>query len=424
LKDFKGKLMHSARWDKEFDFTGKRVAVIGAGSSAVQLIPTIYPKVKSIHAWIRSPVWVTAGFAQEFAGKEGRNYECTCYLPNQIYFQHPNQYCLHTLDTDEQKEYLRTHPEEYHAYRKMIESEINRRFHLILQGTPQAKEARDFSINEMKSKLKNKPALAETIIPTNFGVGCRRPTPGTEGFLEALSGDKTTVRSKPIVKITEHGFIGTEDDGKETEIDVLVCATGFDTSFSPSFELRVNDDLINETLFGDQTKTLSYLSLGLPGVPNYMTFCGPFGPVAHGSFFPLIEGYTNYAITLITKLQTERCLSVRPKMQPCIDLREHAELFLKRTAWTGPCSSWFKNGKVDGLPLLWPGSRCSFIKLIENVRWEDWEIEKCKDGNMWSFLGNGFNIIENEEEVDNNWYLGAQETDVDLTEIREMMKGY
>jgi cation diffusion facilitator CzcD-associated flavoprotein CzcO len=87
LKSFKGKLLHSARWDDDYDFTDKRVAVIGAGSSAVQIIPTIYPKVKSLYHWVRSPVWITAGFAQAFAGKEGKNYECTSELysyPNQI----------------------------------------------------------------------------------------------------------------------------------------------------------------------------------------------------------------------------------------------------------------------------------------------------------------------------------------------------
>jgi cation diffusion facilitator CzcD-associated flavoprotein CzcO len=327
-------------------------------------------------------------------------------------------------DSDEQKEFLRTHPDEYLAYRKMIEHEINTRFHLILNGTPEAKEARDFSTQEMTRKLATNPSLLDAIIPKDFGVGCRRPTPGTEGYLEAISGPKTTMYHQTLHKITEKGFIPAEDPEKVVEVDTIICATGFDTSFCPNFELKVNGKSINEKLYSSPEKTLSYLALALPEVPNYMIFCGAFGPVAHGSFFPLIEAFTNYAIQLITKLQTERIRSVRPKLSPCIQFRQHAELFLKRTAWTGPCSSWFKGGKVDALPLLWPGSRCQFLKLIEGVRWEDYEIEHEGDGNMWSFLGNGFNVIENEADRDITWYLGEQEKEVDMERVREVMKGF
>ena len=61
LETFKGKLIHSARWDPEYDLTGKKVAVIGGGSSAVQIVPNIQPKVQQLYAFLRSPVWITTG---------------------------------------------------------------------------------------------------------------------------------------------------------------------------------------------------------------------------------------------------------------------------------------------------------------------------------------------------------------------------
>lgn len=123
-------------------------------------------------------------------------------------------------------------------------------------------------------------------------------------------------------------------------------------------------------------------------------------------------------------MQVERIRSVRPKISQCIQFRAHAEEFLKGTAWTGPCSSWFKNGKKDGLPLLYPGSRCHFLKLVEHVRWEDFDVEWDAEqaGNMWAFLGNGFNAIEHVEEEDNNWYLGEPEKEVDMDAVRKMMQ--
>lgn len=77
ISEFKGKLMHSARYDDSYDLTGKRVAVIGAGSSGVQIVSAIQSKVQHLYHWIRNPVWITATFAQRWAGKDGSNFACT-----------------------------------------------------------------------------------------------------------------------------------------------------------------------------------------------------------------------------------------------------------------------------------------------------------------------------------------------------------
>ena len=82
--------MHSAAWDSEYDLTGKVVAVIGGGSSAVQIIPSIQKKVKKLYPFLRSPVWITAGFGAKYAAPGGVNFECKCppfksYLSSQTY---------------------------------------------------------------------------------------------------------------------------------------------------------------------------------------------------------------------------------------------------------------------------------------------------------------------------------------------------
>lgn len=77
LHSFQGLLQHSAHFDESVDLTGKRVAVIGMGSSGIQITSDLGPKVKKLYTWIRSPTWVTAGFAQKYAGPTGRNFNCT-----------------------------------------------------------------------------------------------------------------------------------------------------------------------------------------------------------------------------------------------------------------------------------------------------------------------------------------------------------
>ncbi|KAF1957951.1 FAD/NAD(P)-binding domain-containing protein [Byssothecium circinans] len=363
LKDFKGKLMHSARYEEGFDLTNKRVAVIGAGSSGVQIVAAIQRKVKHLYHWVRSPIWITAGFAQTWAGKNGANFRYS----------------------DEQLEFLKKNPKKYLEYRKQIENELNQRFKFILKGSKAATKAREYSFNEMRTKLNNDARLCDKIIPKNFNPGCRRPTPAP-GYLEALVANNTTIFTDHIHSITETGFV--DHEGSSHEVDLIICATGFNTSWLPRFPFIANGvDLRN--FWGSEKGVTSYLSVAIPTFPNTFSYCGPYGPLGHGSFMPLIEQWTRYIFSAITKLQVENIKSLTPKLAPSLHFRQHADLFLQRTAWTSPCRSWFKQGKTDGQTAIWPGSRLHFLEMMQAVRWEDYELEYWSS-NIFEFLGNGF----------------------------------
>lgn len=122
----------------------------------------------------------------------------------------------------------------------------------------------------MRLKLKGNVEIADAIIPKHFAVGCRRPTPG-EGFLEAMVADNVTVHTKQMQRITESGFIS--HDGTEENVDVIVCATGFDTSWVPRFPLIANGKNLQEEW--SKKAALSYLAVGVPDIPNYFSFAGP-----------------------------------------------------------------------------------------------------------------------------------------------------
>jgi hypothetical protein len=257
----------------------------------------------------------------------------------------------------------------------------------------------------MRKKLDNDPRLIEKMIPKNFNPGCRRPTPAP-GYLEALVADNTTIFTDPIGSITETGFI--DHEGKEHEVDVIICATGFDTSWLPRFPFIAHGTDLRD-LWSPPRGVTSYLSIGVPTFPNTFSFCGPYGPLGHGSFLPLIEQWTRYIFQVITKCQVEGIKSVTPKMGPAQQFRQHADLFLQRTAWTSPCRSWFKQGKTDGQAAIWPGSRLHFLKIMEAPRYEDYDIEYLSD-NMFAFLGNGFEVREFDGRDITN-YLGNLDKD-------------
>ncbi|KAH8886537.1 FAD/NAD(P)-binding domain-containing protein [Thozetella sp. PMI_491] len=362
LQDFKGKLMHTARWDSGYDLQDKRVMVIGAGSSAAQIVPNIQPIVKELHSFIKSPTWITAGFAQRFAGPDGRNFAYT----------------------DAQKAKLRENDRAYLEYRKMIEAEMGRRFRFLMIGGPEAAEARRFTQEEMRHKLNGNNDIADAIIPKDFTVGCRRPTPG-EGFLEALVTPNTIVHTKQIQRVTETGFIA--HDGTSHDVDAIVCATGFDTSWIPRFPVKARGKNLQDVW--QNQGAMAYLAVAVPEVPNYFMFAGPYGPLTVGSLLPIIEVFTNYIISIINKMQIENIKSLEPKMGPSLAFKEHHDLYVQRTAWSGPCSSWFKNGDPNGTLTMYPGSRVHFFELLRSPRYEDYDIKYMSD-NQWEFLGNGF----------------------------------
>jgi len=385
LRDFKGKLMHSAAYEEGYDLTGKKVAVIGAGSSGVQIVSAVQKKVEKLYHWVRSPIWITAAFGHSWAGKDGANFEC-------MYNHRPCTSQLTHPDTPEQLQYLQENPKKYMEYRKQIENELNQRFKFIIRGSPEAKAARDFAYKEMCRKLANDSRLIDKIVPKNFNPGCRRPTPAP-GYLEALVADNATIFTDPIGRITERGFV--DHEGTEHDVDVIICATGFNTSWIPRFPFMNGQGTDLRDMWGSKEGGVtSYLSIGIPSFPNHFSFCGPYGPLGHGSFMPLIESWTRYMFSAIRKVQTENIKSLTPKMSVSNQFRQHADLFLQRTAWTSPCRSWFKQGKTDGQAAVYPGSRLHFLELMRQPRYEDYEIVYRNGKNMWEWLGNGFEMRE------------------------------
>ncbi|OAP54334.1 hypothetical protein AYL99_11435 [Fonsecaea erecta] len=378
LDTFKGDLFHTARYEEGYDLTGKRVAVIGAGSSGVQVCASIFPRVEKLYTWVRSPTWITASIGKQFAGKDGQNFN---YTP-------------------QQQEIFEKDPKLYHQYKKMIENELNKKFRLILRNTAESDEVNALAYLEMDRKLAPKPELKKVMIPTNFNVGCRRPTPGN-GYLEALASEKTTVITSPIKCITENGVLDAET-GEEYKVDVIICATGFDTSFRPRFPIHGLDNVS----LGDRWAKFpsSYIGIGVDKFPNYFSYLGPFTPVAQGSILPIISGLTAHFVQIIKHMRVQHIRRLSPKPQAVLDFSEHCRTFLPRTCWADPCTSWFKQGTKDGEIVMWPGSRLCFFEVMKQPAFEDYEIEYWS-GNRWGYLGSGFTDYEFNGTKDNTWYL-------------------
>jgi hypothetical protein len=188
-------------------------------------------------------------------------------------------------------------------------------------------------------------------------------------------------------RVVRDGFIA--NDGTKEELDAIIYATGFDTSWVPRFPIKAHGKNLQDVWA--QEGPLSYLAVAVPEVPNLFSFAGPvslysipllarcatnspqqYGPLAVGSLLPIIEHLTNYICKVITKMQVENIESLQPKLEPALAFREHHNLYVRRMAWAGPCSSWFKKGDPNGSLTMYPGSRVHFFELLKEPRYEDY----------------------------------------------------
>ena len=189
-----------------------------------------------------------------------------------------------------------------------------------------------------------------------------------------------------IKAITEAGVV--DANGDEHPVDLIICATGFDTSFRPRFPIFGLDN--KETLAERRTEyPSSYLGIAVDGFPNYFTYGGPYTPVAQGSVLPILSLLTNHLLEIIKTMRTQRIRRLSPKASAVEDFLDHARTYLPRTVWADPFTSWFKLGTKTGNLVMWPGSRLSFFEALRCPCLQDYEIEYWS-GNRFGYLGSGF----------------------------------
>ncbi|KAF9889912.1 hypothetical protein FE257_006784 [Aspergillus nanangensis] len=387
LHDFQGHITHSAAWDHDYDYAGKRIAVIGNGSSGIQITPAMakLPGTEVVN-FIRSPAWVYYRVPpSKHHGNDDDN-------PNPEY-------------TEAQKQTFRD-PEEHRQYRKGIIARTNKNFRLFIKGENN-EAAMKFAANQMAEKLNHDPELCKMLIP-DFEVGCRRITPGP-GYLEAFSKPNCNLTNSAVTKITSNAVHTA--DGKVFECDVVICATGFDVSHCPRYPIIGQNNLALSTKWASDPE--SYLSVATANFPNYFIMMGPNCLGGHGSLVESLNWTGDYLVQWIRKIATEDIKYVVPKRAREEAFVRYGDEVHKTMVWTGSCRSWYKRNTVGGrVTALFGGSAVLFRRLIAEVRAEDFDIEY-RSANGFRFMGNGFTEWEMEEESDLSWY-------VELPEIHSM----
>lgn len=296
-------------------------------------------------------------------------------------------------------------PQSYLQYRKQIETSGQAGYEVALRGSENQK-AKEFFRSLMTQRLSRKPELLEHFLPT-FSPLCKRLTPGP-GYLEALMEENVEVIVNPIARVTDTGIITT--DGKQRDVDAIVCATGFNTHFTNRFPI-IGEGGIH--LFSERQqspdsfrpRTATYLSMMTDNFPNMFMFLGPNSGLGAGNLLIILEKIADYTAQALRKMQTEDIRFMQPKSQAVDDFTGFCDSYFKRTVYSEECSSWYKtDGRVAA---LWPGSSLHAVKALERPRWEDFEYtyHNAEAKVPMSWLGGGFAHADQDEEADKAYYL-------------------
>ncbi|KIW29292.1 uncharacterized protein PV07_05117 [Cladophialophora immunda] len=381
LDTFKGHKCHSAAWDENYDYSNKRIAVIGNGSSGVQIVPALarLPGT-TVFSFQRSPNYVYTHLSPaNLLGREDDS-------------QNPPF-------TEEDKARFCEDKEFHRNYRRKIIHGINSSFKMFSKGSAENAAVTEAARRQMAEALHHDPELCAKLIP-EWGLGCRRITPG-EGYLESFTKPNVELVTSAVVEATEDSVITA--DGREFKVDVIACATGFDVSLKPSWSMfgRNGVDLNKEWSVDPE----SYLSVAARDMPNYFIFLGPNAVIAHGSLLESINWTADYILKWLRKVATENIKSITPKAAVVDELIQYGDEVHKTLIWSDSCTSWFKRNVPDGrITAAFAGSALLFRRLISEIRAEDFDIEYWT-GNRWSFMGTGFTEYELNPENDLAWYI-------------------
>ena len=333
LSDFKGRLLHSARWDPNADLIGQRVAVIGTGSTASQLIPPIARQAAQLHVFQRTANWVLPRLDRRY----------------------------HALD----RWVARVPP---------LAAAIRYAFFRILElgrqgfeeGTAPRRHMLALAARHLQRQVPQE-ALRHQLTPS-YPLGCKRLIYSND-FLRALGQPNTELVTQGISRVTATGIQTT--DGHLRELDALVCATGFDTvHLLSSVQVQGRNGLTLQAAWADGPE--AFHGITVAGFPNLFLMLGPNTATGHTSTLLFIEPAVRYAIQCMQHLhqQQRRWLELRPEVY-----RAHNQMLQTRLAgsvWT-TCQSWYRTpaGKVVA---LWPGTTREYQQAVARPDWSHYHV--------------------------------------------------
>lgn len=337
FESYRGELVHTAEWREDLSMKGRRVAVIGAGASAIQVVPAAVEEAEAVFVSVRTAPHVMPK-PEEFYGEE-------------------------------EKRFFREHPEELRRRRRELYDFWNYSTHSqAVMDEAFLSEAEATWRAHMESAIAD-PELRRLLTP-NSRFGCRRPVVSNHWY-PALADPKTHVTGSGVVALTERGV--RTADGEEWEADLVVLATGFRaTEMLDSIELRGSDGRTLIETWSDGPE--GFNATLVKGFPNLFIMTGP-NYQASGSIIGVIEAQSAYVAKLMNLADDERAAAIVVRDQAQAEFNERLREMMSRSVWeAGGCHSFYRIGSTGRVAVKWPGSLAEFEQVVAEVRPGDYRL--------------------------------------------------
>ncbi|MCC3268757.1 NAD(P)/FAD-dependent oxidoreductase [Arthrobacter gengyunqii] len=347
--DFAGIHMHSAEWDNDVDVTGKRVAVIGTGASAYQIVPAVVDQVESLTVFQRSSPWMlpTNGYYDDMPDSVKWLVE---HLPHYGQWMRFWQYWLgvegrqHTMNVEDGW----NTPGSVSAINERVRQELTRLLEVQYQ---------------------DRPDLLAKVTP-DYIVGGKRMLRDNGVWAESLKKPQTTLVTSGMERMTENGII--DADGVFHELDMIIYATGFHASeFLEPLQITGRNGRDLHEYWGGDAK--AFAGITVPNFPNLFILTGPnTGHVVNGSLFTMMESAIEYTLEAFRHLLEENLKALDLKQEVLDAFVRDLDAANSKKAWGHPSvNTWYKN-KFGRVSQIWPYPVLDYWKITRRVNLDDY----------------------------------------------------
>lgn len=339
MGNFRGQLFHSARWDHSVELDGRRVGVIGNGSTGVQIISALAGLAGLIEHYVRTPQWI---------------------MPVD-----------NTPFSEEQRRAFRNDPAALEAVMATEEylANVNSYTQVITMEDPTAAQYWKSSCLQNLEESVSDPALREKLRPDHEPL-CKRLIFSPD-YYQAIQHPQAALVTEGIERIEADGI--RTDDGELHQLDVIVFATGFKPDqFMRPMQITGRNGVTLEALWSQRPK--AYLAISMPEFPNFFMLNGPNGPVGNFPLIDIAEHQWGYIAQLIEKLRRSECSEICATA-PALEQFERERIAAARTTiwYRGGCTSWYLD--AEGIPSSWPWNYDRFVETMREPQWSAFDMK-------------------------------------------------
>ncbi|MBA3328780.1 MAG: NAD(P)/FAD-dependent oxidoreductase [Solirubrobacterales bacterium] len=335
LQRFAGRVFHSARWDHDYDLAGKRVAVVGTGASAIQLVPEIAREVQRLHVFQRTAPWV---------------------MP------HPSR-----PTTKAERWLFRRVP----ALQRLARAGVyagRESFVLGFVKQPRLMRLAERVARAHIRKQVSDPELRRRVTP-DYTIGCKRILPSNRWY-PALGRDNVQLVTDGIAEVRERSIVTAA--GEAIDVDAIIFGTGFRVTDMPIASLvRGRDGRSLDDIW--QGSPRAHLGTAIPGFPNLFMLLGPNTGLGHGSMVYMIESQVAYVIDALRTMRRRDAAAVELRPEVLAASAADVDARAEGTVWNTGCSSWYLDASGRNAT-LWPDWTFRFRRQLRSFDADSYEL--------------------------------------------------